>query len=317
LLLTTVSGSSNYVLLPNWDVIVVGSEIKQTLALPDIGPRPNLSRLYDFLVSGVADHTGKTMWGSIRLLRCGECMTEEAGRPWAGAERPRRWCVPMMAPVNTCMTEAQATEGLRDLLCYAVRMHLRSDVPNGSSFSDAVVLSSIIYRMANPLYNKAGRGEFHALSACSAKKTIDGKSFMDVVIAVTGVAFHFGYPRAEGAFAFAGDKTWLQNESFGSISIFAQWRAFDEAQRTGIKVMLNGQGADEPLDDIHSSFPYHMSVPICRGRMAMALRTMLKGKRWSSLVLTDQFRAFLLPRLHALLARLVSAVVHFPPARSS
>jgi asparagine synthase (glutamine-hydrolysing) len=171
--------------------------------------------------------------------------------------------------------------------------------------------------MANPLYNKAGRGEFHALSACSAKKTIDGKSFMDVVIAVTGVAFHFGYPRAEGAFAFAGDKTWLQNESFGSISIFAQWRAFDEAQRTGIKVMLNGQGADEPLDDIHSSFPYHMSVPICRGRMAMALRTMLKGKRWSSLVLTDQFRAFLLPRLHAFLARLVSAVVHFPPARSS
>jgi asparagine synthase (glutamine-hydrolysing) len=39
----------------------------------------------------------------------------------------------------------------------------------------------------------------------------------------------------------------VQGEPFGSTSMYAQWRVFGAAREAGIKVMLDGQGADELL----------------------------------------------------------------------
>lgn len=296
--------------------IAFGSEIKQLLGLPDVGRRANLARLYDFLASGMADHTDGTMFANIRQLRGGECFTLEAGRLWTGDARPQRWYDLMAVPATSGMTEAQAAEGFRDLLSDAVRMHLRSDVRIGSCLSGGLDSSSIVCIMANLLSGNEGRGELHTVSACYAEKSVDEKPFMDIVVAATGATPHFIYPRAEDVFARASDITWHQDEPFGSTSIFAQWCVFEEARRAGIKVMLDGQGADEQLAGYHGSFSYYMGDLIRRGRLAMAVRTMLERKRWHGLTLTDQFRAFFVPRLHPLLARLVRPVVHAPPARN-
>ena len=41
----------------------------------------------------------------------------------------------------------------------------------------------------------------------------------------------------------------VQGEPFGSTSIYAQYRVFALAAEAGVKVMLDGQGADEERDD--------------------------------------------------------------------
>ena len=48
---------------------------------------------------------------------------------------------------------------------------------------------------------------------------------------------------------------WHQDEPFGSTSIYAQWSVFRLAADTGMKVMLDGQGADEQLCGYHTFFP--------------------------------------------------------------
>ncbi len=46
-----------------------------------------------------------------------------------------------------------------------------------------------------------------------------------------------------------------QDEPFGSTSIAAQWFVFEAARREGMKVMLDGQGADEVMGGDHALLP--------------------------------------------------------------
>ena len=74
---------------------------------------------------------------------------------------------------------------------------------------------------------------------------------MEAVVAHAHTEPHFIFPRADDVFQKASDITWHQDEPFGSTSIFAQWCVFEEARRVGVKVMLDGQGADEQLAGYH------------------------------------------------------------------
>jgi asparagine synthase (glutamine-hydrolysing) len=59
--------------------VAFASEIKQLLGLPGLSGRMNLARIYDYLASGIADHTAETMFEGVMQLRGGECATVEAG----------------------------------------------------------------------------------------------------------------------------------------------------------------------------------------------------------------------------------------------
>ena len=116
--------------------------------------------------------------------------------------------------------------------------------------------------------------QVHTVSACYADRSVDEKPFMDAVVERTAAHPHFIYPRAEDVFAQASNITWHQDEPFGSTSIFAQWSVFAEARRAGIKVMLDGQGADEQLAGYHFAFPYYLATCLRKGKVAHVLRTL-------------------------------------------
>jgi asparagine synthase (glutamine-hydrolysing) len=63
-----------------------------------------------------------------------------------------------------------------------------------------------------------------------------------------------------------------QNEPFGSIAIYAQNRVFREVGAAGIKVVLDGQGADELLAGYRSAWVIRLASLIERGRWMEALR---------------------------------------------
>jgi asparagine synthase (glutamine-hydrolysing) len=99
---------------------------------------------------------------------------------------------------------------------------------------------------------------------------------------------------------------WHQDEPFGSTSIFAQWCVFRRAAEVGLKVMLDGQGADEQLAGYHGSFAVHLSALIARKRYLEGLWTIYK--RWLDHdvkigpQLATYFGAFLPGRLRNLIA---------------
>lgn len=256
--------------------IAFASEIKQLLDLPGGARRINLARAHDFLAGGISDHTAETMFQGINQLRGGEFCTVAARKGAPGALTIKRWhkiALPELEEIK----EASAAERFRDLLADSVRLHLRADVPVGSCLSGGLDSSSIVCLMAAML--PAGAPGQHTVSACYADKAVDEKPFMDTVVAKTGVQPHFIFPRPEDLFARASDITWHQDEPFGSTSIFAQWCVFETARAAGLKVMLDGQGADEILAGYHSFFPIYLAELARSARLLTLAQTFAERRR--------------------------------------
>lgn len=277
-----------------------GSEIKQLLGLPGISGRMNIARVHDFLASGISDHTSETMFEGIVQLRGGECVTIDASRDGGFAVPVRRWYPASAGEI--AIDEKEAAERFREMLTEAVKLHLRSDVPVGSCLSGGLDSSSIVCLMSQMMGSGAGGSKVNTVSACYAEKSVDEKPFMDAVVAHAHTQPHFIFPKPEEVFARASDITWHQDEPFGSTSIFAQWCVFEEARRVGVKVMLDGQGADEQLGGYHFGFSFHLAGLFRQLKLAEALRTMQERQGWHGVPIAQQLTQALVPLLPAGLA---------------
>ena len=273
--------------------IAFASEIKQLLGLPGLSGRMNLARVHDFLASGMSDHTSETMYDGIMQVRGGECVSVDASKGAPLDTRIRRWYAAAAGELN--LTEVEAAERFHDLLSDSVRLHLRSDVPVGSCLSGGLDSSAIVCLMSGLLGSGAGGDKVNTVSACYAEKSVDEKPFMDMVVDHAHTEPHFIYPKAEDVFQKASDITWHQDEPFGSTSIFAQWCVFEEAKRVGVKVMLDGQGADEQLAGYHSGFSYYMAGLTRQLQFGQLWRTMSERKQYHGTSLIEQLRNHAVP----------------------
>jgi asparagine synthase (glutamine-hydrolysing) len=73
--------------------------------------------------------------------------------------------------------------------------------------------------------------------------------------------------------------TWHQDEPFGSTSIYAQWHVFRLAAEARVKVLLDGQGADEQLAGYHGFFAPHFAWLFSRMRWPSLWREMRAAQR--------------------------------------
>ncbi|CAN7507375.1 asparagine synthase (glutamine-hydrolyzing) [Bosea sp. LjRoot90] len=280
--------------------VAFASEIKQLLGLPGLNGRMNIARVHDFLSSGIADHTAETMYDGVMQLRGGECARIEVGNAGPVPVKTRRWYPATAGELS--ISEGEAAERFREALAESVRLHLRSDVPVGSCLSGGLDSSAIVCLMSQMMGSGTGGAQVNTVSACYAEKSVDEKPFMDMVVAHAHTQPHFVFPKADDVFQRASDITWHQDEPFGSTSIFAQWCVFEEARRVGVKVMLDGQGADEQLAGYHGSFPYYMADLTRRRQFGQLLRTMVERNRYHGTSIYEQFRNHLVPLLPRSLA---------------
>jgi asparagine synthase (glutamine-hydrolysing) len=286
--------------------LALASEIKQLLGLPGLSGRMNIARVHDFLASGISDHTAETMFDGIHQLRGGESITV-----YATGDPPIKTVLKRWYPLEiggVTLSEVEAAERFRELLGESVRIHLRSDVPVGSCLSGGLDSSAIVCLMSEMLGSRSGGSRVNTVSACYAEKSVDEKPFMDDVVAHARTKPHFVFPRADDVFQRASDITWHQDEPFGSTSIFAQWCVFEEARRIGVKVMLDGQGADEQLAGYHGSFPYYLAHLVRQGRIYMLLRTMVERHRYHGANFREQLQTYLAPSLPFSLRKFIRTV---------
>jgi asparagine synthase (glutamine-hydrolysing) len=246
--------------------VAFGSEIKQLLDLPGGERRINLARAWDFLATGYTDHSDDTMFAGIRQLRGGQCVRLDLARWKCGDELPVRQYYDIPREPGPALSEAGAGERFRELFLDSVRLHLRSDVRVGSCLSGGLDSSAIVCAMDRFMKADGASEPIHTVSACYPNKEVDEKPFMDMVVGQTRTAPHFIYPNPENAFDLAEKITWHQDEPYGSTSIYSQWCVFDEAGKQSIKVMLDGQGADEQLAGYHGSFWYQAQALINQRR---------------------------------------------------
>jgi asparagine synthase (glutamine-hydrolysing) len=277
--------------------IAFASEIKQLLNLPGVTCGMNVARVRDFLASGISEHTSQTMFGDVQQLRGGECAMLDLAKWDAGQAPPvRRW-YDILKSGGLNLSEQEAGERFRDLLTKSVEMHLRSDVPVGSCLSGGLDSSSIVCLMDRLLREQKVDAPINTVSACYKEKEVDERPFMKTVVASTHSNPNYVYPTVHDAIAQAEMITWHQDEPYGSTSIFAQWSVFAAAKAAGVKVMLDGQGADEQLAGYHGGFYYYMADLVRRRRWLALARTLSERRAYHGLSYVEQLRGLSVPFL--------------------
>lgn len=229
--------------------LAFASEIKQFTVLPGWRSRVNGQRAYDFLNWGLFDHTRETLFAGVHQLRGGEFLSFSLNEPLEVAA-PRVWYE--LSPASEPGVNAMGR--YRELLEDSVRLRLRADVPVGSCLSGGLDSSSIVCLANRLLRESRAEALQNTFSARSTDPRFDEGRYIDAVVRATGVRNFQVNPDPTRLFEALPHLTWHQDEPFGSTSIFAQWNVFALAARHGVKVMLDGQGADEQLAGYHSFY---------------------------------------------------------------
>ncbi len=221
------------------------SEIKALRVHPGVGRRPNDRMLSTFLAWGVADHTAETMYDGVFQLPPAHTLLVSA----EGVGEPERyWDFAMNGAPGGADDEA-AVRDVRDLLTDAVRLRLRSDVPVGTCLSGGID-SSTVTALINVLLQAESPesvGERQkTFSVCFDDPRFDESRHIETVVAATGVANRRTTPGTEGLWEDIERLLYMQDEPFASLSIYAQYCVMRLAQNE-VKVVLDGQGADEQL----------------------------------------------------------------------
>ncbi|MDD1686826.1 asparagine synthase (glutamine-hydrolyzing) [Methanoregula sp.] len=222
------------------------SEIKALLAHPDAGKRPDDRTLGTFLAWGVLDHSGHTMFDQVFQLEPAHAMVVTA----AGPQKPfRYWDVKVNPDICSAMPDDDAASRLLGILRDATRIHLRSDVAVGTCLSGGIDSSTLTVLINDIIRSEAPASvgtKQKTFSAVFADKRYDESRYIDEIVAATGVDAHHVVPAPDQLWEDIDRLVYMQDEPFGSLSIYAQYCVMRLAQEN-VKVVLDGQGADELL----------------------------------------------------------------------
>ncbi|WP_435641555.1 asparagine synthase (glutamine-hydrolyzing) [Micavibrio aeruginosavorus] len=249
------------------------SEIKQFTTIPGWEAVLNYQKAYDFLVWGVTDHTDETLFDRVFHISPGHYAEIDVSfgvRNDFGRIDLRRW-YKIEKKCSSGYSFDELSSKFRDILKESVRLRLRSDVPVGSCLSGGLDSSSIVCLMRDILLESGSNNIQKTFSALSQVQEFSEEKWIKKVVDKTSAEPHVVCPNLDDLFDVSTTLTWHQDEPFGSTSLFAQWSVFELAAKNNVRVMLDGQGADEQL------FGYH-------GALGIRLGSLFRAGRWKQMV---------------------------------
>jgi asparagine synthase (glutamine-hydrolysing) len=245
------------------------SELRGTTSLMKAAPRPDLQWVLDYLVGGIYDNSERTALEGVRALLPGHLIEVDCSKPWhsssiAGQEC---WWRPEIVESYDRGFEEAANE-LRERLLTNVRMHLRSDVPVGAALSGGLDSSAVVCAMRE----LEPEMDLHTFTFVAPGSSIDEEAWADLINTRTKAANHKVIVEEDDLVRDLPELIAAQGEPFGTTSIYAQYRVFQAAKEAGIKVMLEGQGADELLGGYNGYPVARIRSLIAQNNLSSALK---------------------------------------------
>lgn len=144
-------------------------------------------------------------------------------------------------------------EILRNLFGESIKYRLRSDVEVGACLSGGFDSSSIV-SYATSLTGKL----FNTFSATWPGESIDESFYIDNVNQKWNCVAHAFNPDLTNLLDTIDQEIWHQEMPLSGSSLLAQWFVMGQAKKANIKVLLDGQGADEIL----AGYPHYINTYI-------------------------------------------------------
>lgn len=226
------------------NALCFASEIKALLQLPTYSKAPNGTMLLQYLATGVsssADHS-QTFYQQIHRLPQRHYLRfspfEESGsldvQPYFDIDKQR----------ISETTAEDAVRHLRSLFFNSVQRRLRSDVEIGTSLSGGLDSSAVVAAI-----HQLGKGNTVHKAFTATFPSYE----KDEAAAAARVAKQFNLAHFTAALSVQQLASDIErffrhhDEPVSSTSVYAQYKVYELAKDHGVKVVLDGQGADEIL----------------------------------------------------------------------
>lgn len=215
------------------DCFVFASEIKSIKAyLPNI--KIDHSKLQSYLDERFVMDNTTTFFENINALDPASYLIVSKSK----FEKKVYWSIELK---EVKLNFDESREKFISLFNKSIQLRLRSDVPVGSSLSGGLDSSSIVCSL-----NKLGVGNMQTFSARFKSELDEGKWIKDVTDKTSYVNNEV-WPEPSAFLTELEKMVWHHEYPPGSASVFAQWCVMKLPRTKGVKVLLDGQGADEYL----------------------------------------------------------------------
>jgi len=166
---------------------------------------------------------------------------------------------------NNSIADNDAVGQFTALLQTAVKRRLRSDVAVGSSLSGGLDSSSVI-AVISELQTINYPPQTFTASFPGFEK--DELPYARQVAEKFGLAQHIVHVTGDELLTDWEKLCWHQEEPFGSASIYAQYKLYELAGQHHVKVLLDGQGADEILAGYHKYYKWYWQELFRKGKLS-------------------------------------------------
>lgn len=223
------------------DAWLLGSEIKPLLR-KDEQPRYDATALAEYLALGNYGHLGvHTFFRDIAQFPQGcYCWLRSNDK---APDVKKYWELPNIRNRDKVPFSPGVSKELHNKIVEGVLSQTLSDVPIGITLSGGID-SSIIAGILACYYD----GDIHVFTAQAPQSRYDETRYVDAVLKTYGKEKFILHSRNLSALSVKNDLARyikIQEEPFGDPSIMAHGFLMGMAAEAGIKVILNGQGADE------------------------------------------------------------------------
>lgn len=242
---------------------VFASEIK-ALRAAGTGATPNRKMLFNFLTIGYTgnpEQPEETFFEEIFKLPPASWL--KFSYVYFSFTIGRYWSIDPEKQ-NRQISDGEAIEQFSNLFRESVRRRLRSDVPVGTSLSGGLDSSSVI---ATAISLAGPAASFQSFTAVFPGYEKDESPYANQVAETFHLRPHTVEVTGDGLLADWEKIVNIQEEPFGSASIYAQYKVYELSSRHNIKVLLDGQGADETLAGYHKYFKWYWQELYRRNRL--------------------------------------------------
>jgi asparagine synthase (glutamine-hydrolysing) len=147
----------------------------------------------------------------------------------------------------------------------AVRLRMRSDVPLGVCLSGGLDSTSIICAMARYQQDTGTPSALMAFSYMTPE--FDESRYIQDTVRQTGAQLNRLTVNPLDLFKKLDEVLWYQDEPFHTMNVLIGYELVQLAAKNGIKVILNGQGADETIAGYGVYFAHYWYTLLAEGRI--------------------------------------------------
>ncbi len=247
---------------------IIASEIKAIRASNLYRSGINWRTAAQYLFSGILSEPSadmKTLYEGIKEVPAGyafELSDSDHLRSWRYYSSEH-----VEYRADVCNPEAEFTELFED----SVKLRMRSDVPVGVCLSGGLDSTSIICHMAR-LLGESRDSPLHAFSFMSSE--YDESAQIAATIKLTAAELHRVTDEPATLWDTLGEVLFYHDEPLHSLNVLVSYELYRLASENGVRVILNGQGADETLAGYPSYFYNYWYSLFWSGQIMSSLREM-------------------------------------------